>query len=164
MTGGARSRSGPPPDPNALRRARKDDATWTTLPSEGRQKPAPDWPLTDATPREIALWGRWWQKPEALVWEADGSEDYVALTVRMFAEAEVEKASAENRKTVRMMLADLYLTRDSKNRARIRIASDETAARRARAEAAPRRPSARDRIRVVPSPHDVGPSIQGASS
>lgn len=148
--GGARSRSGPPPDPNALRRGRKDDAQWTTLPADGRgDEPAPEWPLTKATGRELVLWERWWRKPEALLWEADGSIDYVALTVRMFAEAEVEKASAENRKTVRMMMADLYLTRDAKDRARIRVAADEVAAKRDEKAAAPKRPSARDRMKVV---------------
>jgi len=146
--GGARARSGPAPDPNALRRARKDDAQWTTLPSEGRDGPAPEWPLTDCTSRESILWERWWRKPEALLWESDGSEDYVALTVRMFAEAEVEKASAENRKTVRMMMADLYLTRDAKARARIRIAADETAEKR-ETKTQPKRASARDRLKVV---------------
>lgn len=148
--GGARSRSGPKQNPNALRRLRKDDAEWTVLPSEGRTEPAPDWPLTESTPRERVIWSRWWRKPEALIWEADASHDYVALTVRMFAEAEVEKASAENRKTVRMMMADLYLTRDAKDRAHIRIAEDEVEARREeRTEEAPPQPSARDRFKVV---------------
>lgn len=147
--GGARSRSGPPPDPSALRRARKGDAEWTILPSEGRAGEPPEWPLTEPTPRERILWERWWCKPEALLWEGDGSEDYVALTVRMFAEAEVEKASAENRKTVRMMMADLYLTRDAKARARIQVATDETAEKREAQAPAARRPSARDRLKVV---------------
>jgi hypothetical protein len=149
--GGARSRSGPKPDPNALRRLRKDDAGWTTLPSEGRTDPAPEWPLTEATGRELVIWERWWRKPEALLWESDGSADYVALTVRMFSEAEVEKASAENRKTVRMMMADLYLTRDAKDRARIRIAADETAEKRdEKAAATPSAvPSARERFEIV---------------
>lgn len=148
--GGTRSRSGPAPDPNALRRLRKDDAGWTTLPSEGREDPAPDWPLTEATIREEVLWARWWKKPEAVLWESDGSVDYVALTVRMFAEAEVTKASAENRKTVRMMMADLYLTRDAKDRARIKIAVDETAQKRDEKQEQPApQPSARDRFKVV---------------
>lgn len=145
--GGARSRSGPKQDPNALRRSRKDDAQWTILPAEGRNEPAPDWPLTEATPRELVLWARWWAKPQALIWEADDTTDYVALTVRMFAEAEVTKASAENRKTVRMMMADLYLTRDAMDRAHIRIASDEVAEKRNEKPAeAPT--SARDRMKV----------------
>lgn len=147
-SGGARSRSGPPPNPSALRRLRKDDAGWTTLPSEGRTSPAPEWPLTEATGRELVLWERWWRKPEALLWESDGSSDYVALTVRMFAEAEVEKASAENRKTVRMMMADLYLTRDAKDRARIKVAADETAEKREE-KIGPTQSSARDRFKVV---------------
>lgn len=147
--GGARSRSGPAQDPNALRRLRKDDAQWTTLPAEGRLEPAPEWPLTAATARELVLWERWWCKPEALIWESDGSVDYVALTVRMFAEAEVEKASAENRKTVRMMMADLYLTRDAKDRAKIRVAVDEVAAKRDEKTPGPSKPSARDRMKVV---------------
>lgn len=46
--GGARVNSGPPPDPNALRRDRKDDKDgWTTLPSEGRKGRTPRWPLTE---------------------------------------------------------------------------------------------------------------------
>lgn len=50
--GGARVNSGPPPDPNALRRDRPSDAAgWTILPAEGRRKAngaaagAPRWPL-----------------------------------------------------------------------------------------------------------------------
>lgn len=44
--GGARANSGPPPDPNALRRDRKEDkAGWTILPAEGRTGPLPEWPL-----------------------------------------------------------------------------------------------------------------------
>lgn len=147
--GGARSRSGPAPDPNALRRDRKSDGEWITLPSGGRSGPAPEWPLTEATGRELVLWERWWRKPEALLWENDGSEDYVALTVRMFSEAEVERASAENRKTVRMMMADLYLTRDAKARARIVIATDETAEKREAKAAEAKRPSSRSRMKVV---------------
>ncbi len=44
--GGARVNSGPPPDPNALRRDRKEDqAGWTMLPASGRDGRTPKWPL-----------------------------------------------------------------------------------------------------------------------
>lgn len=44
--GGARVNSGPPPDPNALRRDRREDkAGWTLLPAAGRQGDVPEWPL-----------------------------------------------------------------------------------------------------------------------
>jgi hypothetical protein len=100
------------------------------------------------------IWERWWRKPEAIIWERNDSTDYVALTVRMFAEAEVKAASAENRKTVRLMMADLYLTQDAKDRAKIRVAEDEVEAKRedratADAAPAPSRASARDRMTVV---------------
>jgi hypothetical protein len=90
-----------------------------------------------------------WSKPQALIWERDGLSHYVAMFVRLLAEAEVEKASAENRKTVRMMFADLYLTSDAMARARIRIAEDETAERRQEKAASVSKPTSRDRFEVV---------------
>ena len=147
--GGARARSGPAPDPNALRRLRKDDsAGWTVLPNEGRTSPTPSWPAPTQTDREAELWTEMWATPQALIWERDGLRHYVAMFVRLLAEAEVEKASAENRKTVRMMYADLYLTSDAMARARIRIAEDETATKRdaAKPEA---QATSRDRFTVV---------------
>lgn len=149
MKGGARSRSGPAPDPNALRRDRKSDqAGWTPLPSEGRTTPAPPWPAPTQTDREAELWVEMWATPQALVWERDGLRHYVAMFVRLLAEAEVEKASAENRKTVRMMYGDLYLTSDSMARARLHIVSDEVAEKRAKKPAS-KATSARDRMKVV---------------
>lgn len=147
-SGGARARSGPAPDPTALRRDRKSDqAGWTTLPAEGRTDPAPDFPAPNQTAREAELWTKMWATPQAVLWERAGSFEYVAMFVRLLAEAEVEKASAENRKTVRMMYADLYLTPDSLSRARFRIATDEVEEKREKKVAAPK--SARDRLTVV---------------
>jgi hypothetical protein len=148
--GGARGRSGPAPDPMALRRERKSDqAGWTTLPSEGRTTPAPPWPVPTQTDREAELWVEMWATPQALIWDRDGLRHYVAMFVRLLAEAEVEKASAENRKTVRMMYADLYLTSDSMARARLKIAVDEVAQVRDEKRPEPRRSSARDRFKVI---------------
>lgn len=150
MPRGGHARSGPAPDPNALRRDRKSDqAGWTSLPSEGRTTPAPSWPAPTWTEREAELWTEMWATPQALIWERDGLRHYVAMFVRLLAEAEVEKASAENRKTVRMMYGDLYLTSDSMARARLRIVADETAEKREARAAEPKRTSSRDRFKVV---------------
>src|ERR1044072_6977010 len=74
--GGARARSGPPPDPNALRRSRASDPAWTKIPASGRGKPAPEWPLPSASARELALWAEWWAHPVAVLWdEAQASYD-----------------------------------------------------------------------------------------
>lgn len=147
-SGGSRVRSGPAPDPMALRRDRPSDKDgWTTLPAEGRTGDAPAWPLLDQSPREEVLWARFWRKPQAVIWERDSLIEIVALFVRQFAEGEVPKSSAENRKTIRLMLADLYLTPDSMLKARLRIATDEVEAKRT--ERAPVRKSARSRLKVV---------------
>lgn len=145
--GGARARSGPAPDPNALRRLRKDDSSgWTTLPAAGRDAEPPAWPLSGQSDREAELWERFWHKPQAFVWERDNLTELVALFVRQLTEAEGQKASAENRKTVRMMFADLYLTPDSLARARLRI---EDAAPETQTSSTPKRSSTRNRLTVV---------------
>lgn len=141
-SGGARSRSGPAPDPNS---ARSDNAGWTIIPAAGRGKPAPEWPLTAPTGREVEMWERFWAKPQAVLWERDGQLEYVAIFVRQLIEAEAEKASAENRKTVRMMFADLWLTSDSMLRARIRIADTE----QPKAQPEKAAPKRERRLRVV---------------
>lgn len=123
--GGARSRSGPPPDPNALRRSRATDPAWTKIPAAGRGEPAPDWPLVEPSPRELELWEAWWAEPVAKIWEETSSAIYVAFAVRMFAEAEQPKARTEDRKSLNQMMANLYLTPDSQLRARILIVPDE---------------------------------------
>lgn len=66
--GGARARSGPAPDPNALRRER-DVGEWTILPADGRPGSAPEWPLRGQSDREVELWDAMWSKPQALMWE-----------------------------------------------------------------------------------------------
>lgn len=59
-SGGARARSGPPPDPTALRRDRKSDsAKWVILPAEGRQGPTPEWPLSGKSAHLLALTPSW---------------------------------------------------------------------------------------------------------
>jgi hypothetical protein len=147
-SGGARARSGPARDPNALRRDRPSDKDgWTTLPAEGRTGEPPEWPLATQSDREAELWTQYWAKPQAVIWERDRSEHTVALFVRQFAEAELPKASAVNRTTVRMYIADLYLTPDALSKAKLRIATDEVAEQRTAAK--PAGSSVRDRLRAV---------------
>lgn len=108
---GGHARSGPPPDPNALRRNRKDDETWVTLPAEGRQGDPPEWPLSPkATKRQAALWEQLWAKPQAVQWEARGQELEVALYVRRLSEAEKPNASTSLTAEVRRMMEHLGLS------------------------------------------------------
>ena len=149
-SGGARARSGPAPDPNALRRDRKDDAAWLTLPAEGRTGKTPSWPLLDPDPRELQLWVEYWKKPQALLWDKNGQALEVALHVRTFFEAERADAPASLRTLVRQQLDALLLTIPAMHAARVRIAEDEIAVKRAEVEAqAPAKLSARDRLKAV---------------
>lgn len=154
--GGARTVSGPPPDPNSLRQARAAEAGgWKTLPAEGYAGPVPDWPLTEATPREDVLWADLWVKPQALVWAEMGQELEVALFCRTLAEAERPDARADIKKMVRGYLDSLGLSVSGMLRNRWRIAPGPSAPGAVlpletdRLER--RRPSARDRLKVVPS-------------
>jgi hypothetical protein len=107
--GGARSRSGPAPDPTALRRER-DAGEWTILPAEGREGATPDWPLTEQTDREDDLWVRLWEMPQALMWERYGQEIEVALYVRRLAEAEARESSVALSTLVRQLADSLGLS------------------------------------------------------
>ncbi len=157
-SGGARGRSGPAPDPNALRRDRKDDqAGWTTLPSE-RMGAAPEWPLAiPPSPTEVTHWGRVWKTPQATQWEKNGQEVEVALYVRSLAEAEVPGAAANLRNLVKQLQENLGLSYVGLHRWRWRIAetaADEPTAPAATATKRPARAtsSMRDRLRAVPTP------------
>lgn len=131
-SGGARAHSGPAPDPNALRRER-DKAGWTTLPAE-RTGPAPAWPLTRASARERTLWEREWRRPQAVMWEANGQEEEVALYVRSLANAERPKAPTSARTLVRQQQEALGISLPGLTRLRWKVA---TAAPVADAQAEP---------------------------
>lgn len=120
-SGGARTRSGPPPDPNALRRRRKDDAEWRSLPADGRVGDPPTWPLSRPTARELTVWRRQWTRPQAVVWEERHQEEEVALYVRALVAAEKSKASTASRSLVLRMMDSLMLTEAGLRSARCRI-------------------------------------------
>lgn len=64
---------GPPPSSNARRRNPRPDARL--LPAEGREAPAPKWPLTGRAPK---LWAGLWELPQAVAWEELHLERIVA--------------------------------------------------------------------------------------
>ena len=148
-SGGARARSGPAPDPNALRRDR-DAGEWTLLPAEGRRGATPEWPLTEQSIREAELWERLWQMPQALMWERYGQELEVALYVRRFSEAELMDSRVNLSTLVRQMADSLGLTTPGMRANRWKVSAEESAERR---EAPGKKPAgrrtARDRFKVV---------------
>jgi hypothetical protein len=107
--GGARSRSGPPPDPNALRRDR-DQGEWTTLDADGREGDPPEWPLSGQKDREAELWTEVWAYPQAVMWERDHHDHAVALYVRSLVDLEGDDPPATLLAQVRQYGAELGLT------------------------------------------------------
>lgn len=113
MPKGSSSNSGPSKDPMALRRDR--DKGTVELPAEGREGPAPEWPLVEAgheyvADRESELWERLWSTPQAVAWEAHQLEILVALYVRNLFVVETPGAPANRTTEVRRMMDDLGLT------------------------------------------------------
>ncbi|WP_446697431.1 phage terminase small subunit [Streptosporangium vulgare] len=148
--GGARVVSGPPPDPNALRRDRPADKSgWTTLPCEGRPGDPPEWPLLEPEGREWELWADLWAKPQALMWERMGQLYEVAMCVRMLARAEQPRSSIELQKVVRQYFDSLGLSTQGMLRNRWKL-TDGPQAAAVKAEKAPARRSARSRLTVIP--------------
>lgn len=122
-SGGARARSGPPPDRIAVRNGRSG-AGWIRLPASGRKGDPPAWPLTRATNREKAIWADEWQRPQALMWEASGQELEVALYVRTVREAECPKTATALRTLLVRMQEHLGLNQPGLARNRWLIVED----------------------------------------
>lgn len=150
-SGGARTVSGPPPDPNALRRDRPGDkAGWTTLPIEGRAGDPPEWPLEGFEQREAEHWVELWRMPQAIMWERLGQRYEVAMCVRMLTRAEQPRSSVELQKVVRQYFDSLGLSTQGMLRNRWRLTDAAPAATPA-GRTTPARKSSRSRLKVVDS-------------
>jgi hypothetical protein len=150
-SGGARARSGPPPERNAIRNGRAG-ADWIRLPAAGRKGAPPAWPLTRGVKRELAIWDAEWKRPQAIMWEANGQELEVALYVRTLREAEHPKAAASIRTLLVRMQEHLGLSQPGL--ARNHWIIDSGAAEPTAAPDDPRPTAtsdARDRMRLVVS-------------
>jgi len=140
--GGARARSGPPPDPDSLTQA---DGEWTVLPASGRVGEVPPWPLDDAQERELDLWADEWSRPQAIMWDKLGAEIEVAIYVRSLVKAEQHDAPTSARTLLRQLQESLGLSMPGLLRNRWRIGEPVPSAPAAQG----RSPSSRDRLRVV---------------
>jgi hypothetical protein len=149
---GGHAASGPAPDPKALARER-DAGDWTVLPAEGRAGPAPEWPLTEASERELWWWRRLWAKPQAVMWEKQGQVDEVALYARRLAQVEAPDAPVNLGTLVRQLADALGITLPGMLRLRWHLAAPGSAPAAASEGETPRRgpagPTSRGRLTVV---------------
>jgi hypothetical protein len=150
-SGGARGRSGPPPERNAIRNGRAG-ADWIRLPATGRKGDPPAFPLPRSTKRERDIWAEEWRRPQAIMWEANGQALEVALYVRTLREAEIVKAPASLRTLLVRMQEHLGLSQPGLARNHWIIDTDPVeppAAGETDAPAPIRFADARDRLRQV---------------
>lgn len=91
--GGARIRSGPAPDPTSERSERRG-YRLDRLPASGFDGPAPDFPLPDASEREIELWDDAWRTPQACAWSLP-TEAWRLSTVAMWVRVRVRCEAAD---------------------------------------------------------------------
>ena len=147
MPSGGHARSGPAPDPNALRRDRKSDKGWISLPI-AFDGDVPEWPIGSCSAVESELWARLWEKPQANMWALLGLKYQVAAYVRAFLRSVEDDAPVGLIAPVLRMEAELGLSTVGLNALRWKIATDEVAERRSEA-VTPAGKSARDRLKAL---------------
>lgn len=173
-SGGARNRSGPPPDPTSLRSAQRG-LVLTALPSEGYRGEVPDFPLppvkvvhilwedkcqvrqvddgesTARQEREADLWAWAWSTPQACAWAREPWRwQSVAMWVRTMVVCESADATAADKNSLHRFADQIGLTPAGLRENGWAIAKDELGERRPDAPAAaPARSSSRSRMKVV---------------
>ena len=150
-SGGARHRSGPPKQEGS---ARSDAAgfTLTALPST-YDGPVPEFPLPDASARELELWAEAWSWPQANFW-ALPSESWrprsVAMWVRIAVRCEEPDAAGNLLSNLHRFAHEALLTVAAMSEVGVKVAPDQTAPKRAEKAAAQDRARwSRDRMKVV---------------
>ena len=174
-SGGARNRSGPAPDPNSGRSARRG-LVFTAFPRDGHKGCAPKWPLmqrsvvrwesddagryqvldekaTEAVAaREAELW-RWaWRTPQAAAWAQPGQEwrwHSVAMWVRTAVICEESTATAADKNSLHRFADQIGLTPAGLAENGWAIATDEVAEKRDEKAESVVSGSARSRLRVI---------------
>jgi hypothetical protein len=85
----------------------------------------PAFPLVSPNEREMDLWERLWESPQAVMWETLHLEFEVASYVRLLARAEAPRSSAIIWGQVKMVAESLGLSANGMARNRWTVASSE---------------------------------------
>lgn len=148
-SGGSRNRSGPAVDP----RSGRSDARglkFVALPREGFRGDVPDFPLPDATGREVEVWGSVWRTPQAAVWAVEPWRWYtVALWVRVSVRVEDPEAPAALLGHVHRFADQIGLTPAGMKENGWALAADEVKERRDEKPAATSQAAPKRRLRAV---------------
>lgn len=145
--GGARNRSGPQAEENSLRSEKAGVVLTALKPFEGE---APEFPLPDATNRELEVWSQAWRTPQASAWASQSWRwRTVAMWVRWSVRMEDEDASAALGNVVVRFADQIGMTPAGLKENGWKIAEpDEAKPALATVTEIPQRASARDRFKA----------------
>lgn len=128
--GGARSTSGPPPDPRSERSERRG-VRFDALPVEGYAGEPPEFPLPDLTDRELEVWAWAWSTPQAFAWARQPWRyRTIAMWVRWSVRMEEPDAGAALGNVVVRLADQIGMTPAGLKENGWRITIDEVAAKR----------------------------------
>ena len=152
--GGARTKSGPPPDPNSRTSERKGFVA-TALPASGYDGEVPD--LADYMPRPTVraktLWAQLWKTPQACMWARDTWRIPIVVDlVRCMIRAEAKDAPAAWETPIQQKRTELGLTEAGMRFLGWQIKHDELAPRRDEQEAAEEAPAPKRERRLRAAP------------
>lgn len=151
MPSGGHANSGPPPDPNSLKSAKRGLA-FTALPAEGYPGDPPAYPLQNARDRELELWAWAWTTPQACVWAKEPWRWLsVAMWVRTQMVCESLEATAADKNSLHRFADQIGLTPAGMAYNGWKITVDQLAEKRAEKVVAdePKAPTARDRMKAL---------------
>jgi hypothetical protein len=173
MPSGGHASSGPSPDPNSLKTARRG-LTYVALPAAGYDGEIPPYPLPkvpvydiyfedkarhkvldleatdDRFERELELWAWAWRTPQAAMWAAEPWRQHpVALWVRTAAICEGSDATAADKNSLHRFADQIGLTPAGLAFNGWKIAADQLAEKRAEKAPASSEPTARDRMKAL---------------
>lgn len=149
--GGARNRSGPKADPNSERSDRRG-YSLPALPAEGFDGPVPEFPLPQASKRELEVWEAAWRSPQACAWSMP-SESWrlptVAMWVRVKVRCEDPEAGAALYAQLHRFADQIGMTTAGLAEMGWRVAVDETAGKRNQKPEQGDQPKRQRRLRAV---------------
>lgn len=152
MTSGGKRNRNQLPDPDSERSIARGYAL-TALPSQ-HDGPIPDFPLPDATDRELTVWNQAWRTPQACAWSMPSEQwriPTVALWVRVKVRCEAPDAGAALYAQLHRFADQIGMTTAGLAEMGWKVAVDSVAEKRAekKADAVERPKSSRDRMKVV---------------
>lgn len=151
--GGARNRSGPLADPNSGRSERRA-FKLTALPAEGYAGPVPEFPLPQASDRELEVWESAWRTPQACAWSLP-SEAWRVRTVAMWCRLSVRcedvEAGAALLGQLHRFADQIGMTTAGLAEMGWKVAVDEVADKAVEKSASAKPTSSRDRLKVAGS-------------